>query len=120
MVVMPTSLSIEFEKKQIQSHDISQLNAHIYMHGLRSISWPPCPFQSLEDLTICPMGRSDLCAIPSLPALRNLEIDCDDGGGDDLCSILVDLTKLPQLLSFELQAYTGGLTILGSHNVRTL
>jgi hypothetical protein len=51
--------------------------------------------------------------IPSLPALRDLSIDCEKSTGGS--SILIDLTKLPRLSSFELEEYAGeGLTLLGS------
>ncbi|QGA15966.1 hypothetical protein EYB26_003633 [Talaromyces marneffei] len=77
---------------------------------LSSYLWPSCSFQSLERLII---EVTFTWTIPSLPALRDLSIDFEKNIGGS--SILIDLTKLPRLSSFELEEYAGeGLTLLGS------
>lgn len=111
---MLTSFSTEIFHGPIKGNDISQLNAYprlrnIYVYDLASISWPLCSFRSLEELIICPAGNSPWI-IPYLPALHNLVIDYDNEGR---ASTFVDLTKLPQLVSFELRSYAHDLTILG-------
>ena len=70
---------------------------------------PSCSFQSLERLII---EVTCTWTMPSLPALRDLSISCEHIGSS---SILIDLTTLPRLSSFELEEYAGeGLTLLGS------
>lgn len=50
--------------------------------------------------------------MPSFPALRDLSIDCEKNTGSS--SILIHLTKLPRLSSFELEEYAGeSLMLLG-------
>lgn len=75
---------------------------------------PSCSFQSLERLVL---SASSTWTTPNLPALREISIYCEDIGSS---SIIIDLTKLPRLSSFELEEYAGeGLTLLGpSQTVR--